>query len=352
MNIYTTYGNDLINYAKNKKLILNLKNSSSENNYSLIENENILKLCFNETLTILNEKGEELGEFVGKIRKSNLNTNPATLIVNLNSTNISEQGKEIGLSVITTTTANFRSYEEKWLQWYTEKSEMTRKTILISNKNNDRQVQIYTDLNDGELIDQTKNINLKKIKNLLTEGMNYVFLRYLAIIGFEGTIKNKTAVTIDGTLCKTIYECSLKDNYKINKVSIQVVIIKRVLQLKKSFKTSIIQMTTILTRLGYILQHSWGKNISKKLTINKSMRITKDGLVHYDTILHLKNNWEQDIRFKSMYLDKVSEMKIKYNTYIKNHKDVKDMIIDYIKAILLAKPDNVLQFSIDHFEQF
>lgn len=64
-------------------------------------------------------------------------------------------------------------------------------------------------------------------------------------------------------------------------------------------------MTTILTRLGYILQHSWGKKFDKKLKINKSMQITKDGFVHNDTKLHLKNNWEQDIRFKSMYLDKV-----------------------------------------------
>ncbi|XP_026822569.1 ciliogenesis-associated TTC17-interacting protein-like [Rhopalosiphum maidis] len=352
MNIYTIYANDLVNYAKKDEQILNLKNSNTEDNYSLIDEENISKICFNETLTILNEKNEEVGEFVGKIRKSNSNTNPATLMIHLNSTNISEHGREIGLSVITTTTANFLSYEEKWSQWYSEESEITRKTVLISNKNNDGRVQIYTDLNNGELIDQTKNINLTKNKNLLTEGMNYAFLRYLAITGFEGTIKNKTAVTINGTLCKTIYECSIKDNYKINKVSIPVVTIKRVIQIKKSFKTSIVHMTTILTRLGYILQHSWGKKIDKKLVINKSMRITKDGFVHNDTMLHLKNNWEQDIRFKSLYLDKVSEMNIKYNTYIKNHGDVKDMIIDYIKALLLAKPDNVLQFSVDYFKQF
>jgi len=41
---------------------------------------------------------------------------------------------------------------------------MTRKTVLISNKNNDGRVQIYTDLNNGELIDQTKKINLTKNK--------------------------------------------------------------------------------------------------------------------------------------------------------------------------------------------
>lgn len=102
------------------------------------------------------------------------------------------------------------------------------------------------------------------------------------------------------------------------------------------------------------------------------MRITKDGFVYNDTMTLLKNNMDQDIRFKSMYLNKIvsknvfqgmwfnliywlqfqSEMKIKYNTYIKNNKAVNDMIIDYIKAVLIAKPDNVLQFSIDYFNEF
>jgi len=65
----------------------------------------------------VNEKEEELGEFVGKIRKSNSNTNSTSLMINLNSTSIHEHGKEIGFSVITITTTDFLSYKEKWSQW-------------------------------------------------------------------------------------------------------------------------------------------------------------------------------------------------------------------------------------------
>lgn len=68
-------------------------------------------------MTILNEKENEIGEFTGKIRKSYTNTNSASLMINLNSTSISEHGNEIGLGVITNTTENFHSYEEKWSQW-------------------------------------------------------------------------------------------------------------------------------------------------------------------------------------------------------------------------------------------
>ncbi|XP_022160824.1 LOW QUALITY PROTEIN: ciliogenesis-associated TTC17-interacting protein-like [Myzus persicae] len=349
MNIYAIRAIGLATFMKTEKPILNLK--STEDVYSLIDIDNTSKLCFNERLSIVNEKEEELGEFVGKIRKSGSNTKPESLMIILNSTSIHEHGKEIGFSVITTTTTDFLSYEEKWSQWTSNKSNMTCKTVLISNKNNDGSIQIYTDLNNSELIDQTKNINLKYIKNLLTEGMNYAFLRYLAIMGFEGTINNKTAITINGTLCKTKYICSLKDNYKIKKIAISVVIIKRVIKLEKSLKTPVIRTITVLTRLGYILHHSWGKTINQKLVINKSMQITKDGFVYNDTMAHLKNNMDQDIRFKSMYLNKISEMKIKYKTYIKNNRDVNDMTIDYIKAVLIAKPDNVLQFSIDYFKE-
>lgn len=35
--------------------------------------------------------------------------------------------------------------------------------------------------------------------------MNYAYLRYLAVKGFEGTVKTKTAVTVNGRLCKAIY---------------------------------------------------------------------------------------------------------------------------------------------------
>lgn len=64
-------------------------------------------------------------------------------------------------------------------------------------------------------------------------------------------------------------------------------------------------MITVLTRLGYILKHTWGRTISEELKIKKSMRVTKNGFVFNDTLLYLREHWDQDIRFKSMYLDKV-----------------------------------------------
>jgi len=58
---------------------------------------------------------------------------------------------------------------------YSKESAMECKTVLVSNKNNDGKIQICTDINNGELIDQTKNINLKYIKVRLQIINNYNF---------------------------------------------------------------------------------------------------------------------------------------------------------------------------------
>jgi len=65
----------------------------------------------------MNKKEEELGEFIGKVWTCNLNINSISIMVNLNSKSVDENGDEIMMSVVTKTTDNFDSFEEKWSQW-------------------------------------------------------------------------------------------------------------------------------------------------------------------------------------------------------------------------------------------
>lgn len=97
----------------------------------------------------------------------------------------------------------------------------------------------------------------------------------------------------------------MEKKYEINKIEIPVVIIKRTIHKGNSPNASTPQMTTILTRFGYILNHSWGDTVSNKMVIKKSMRVVRNGHVENDPMVYLKNNWNQDVRLKSIYLDKV-----------------------------------------------
>lgn len=108
-----------------------------------------------------------------------------------------------------------------------------------------------------------------------------------------------------------LQECSLKEKYEVNKVYIPVIMIKRILYQDKFPKTSNIQLT-VLTRSGYMVKHSWGKITNKELMIKKSMRFKVNGCV-YNTMIYLNNKYkcgDQDIRLKSIYLDKVVSIRI------------------------------------------
>lgn len=87
-----------------------------------------------------------------------------------------------------------------------------------------------------------------------------------------------------------------------------MVIIKRTLR-RKSLRNPFNEMTTVLTRSGYMLKHSWGKKINNQLTIKSTMRVTKDGCTHDRSMLNLKRILEQDIRMKCMFLDKFVSIK-------------------------------------------
>lgn len=75
-------------------------------------------------------------------------------------------------------------------------------------------------------------------------------------------------------------------------------------------------MMTILSRSGYIIKHSWGETVNKELIIKSTMRVMSNGCVDYGTKLHIRKNWEQDVRLQSMYLDKVVRIIIKSYYYL------------------------------------
>ncbi|XP_050528153.1 ciliogenesis-associated TTC17-interacting protein-like [Daktulosphaira vitifoliae] len=278
----------------------------------------ISKICFKETLDIEDESGTHIGEFSGKIRESFSNCNTKSFTISIHSSKSTESHKEIEMSLFSNCTTNFQSFDEKWSQY-----NIRRKMLW--------HITIY--------------------RNLLTEGMNYAYMRYLAIIRYKGVINNYSAISINGILYKTTYICSVEEKHKVRNMNIAVSIIKRILQRHDSPQSPSIKMTSLFTQAGYLLEHTWDDNSSRKLVIKHCMVVLENGQVYTDSALRLRKYWDEDIRLKSMFLMKVSELKLEYKSYLKNNSEVKDMILDYIKEILIFKPEDVLAFSIKYFEE-
>lgn len=94
-----------------------------------------------------------------------------------------------------------------------------------------------------------------------------------------------------------------------------MVVIKRFFYEKECLKTPVNHTTTILSRAGYVLKHVWDNKPNEKLMVKKSMKITENGCVCDDPLRYIKINWEQDIRLKSIYSDKIVST---INIYVRN----------------------------------
>lgn len=56
-----------------------------------------------------------------------------------------------------------------------------------------------------------------------------------------------------------------------------------------------------------------------------------------------------DIELHSEFLMKKSEIQEQQNNYLAKHPELKTMLADYLQFLLQEKPEDVYQFTMDHF---
>ena len=55
---------------------------------------------------------------------------------------------------------------------------------------------------------------------------------------------------------------------------------------------------------------------------------------------------------KSKFLDRKEELKASHQTYLREHPEVKALLVDFFQFLLLRKPENVISFSSEFFSSF
>ncbi|KOC68582.1 Uncharacterized protein C2orf62 like protein [Habropoda laboriosa] len=183
---------------------------------------------------------------------------------------------------------------------------------------------------------QTKDLSFCANSKLISEGVNILLMRYLSLINYEGTLSFES-ITIDGDLTESNYI----DNF------LNIYTIERKMQREDG---AIHTIKTYLTSEGRILRHNW-LDAAYLLKINP----LADPKVPSKTIrieTPLKDRWKEDIEMFSKYLDMKSS-KIAENTeYLDDHPEIKQTISDYVQTLLVVKPQNVIDFTIQHFKVF
>ncbi|XP_076763629.1 ciliogenesis-associated TTC17-interacting protein [Xylocopa sonorina] len=323
--------------------LFNIQNCIPESLTDHIKRE---ALCFRESLMIcLKNKSIKDTNPIGCycILVESIGPEGQEFLVHVQSS-MSVDGHFGGSKVISTVTSKFHCLEEKRTEFVHDDG-LHEKIIFIGTKDNFYHVQlIRTCPCDNST--KTKDLPFHVNSKLITEGVNILLMRHLALMNYEGTLSFQS-ITMDADLAVSDYICTPAEHMELDGHFSSVYTIERRTQKEGEIINTV---RTYLTPEGKILKHNW-LNIPYILKSNpladprsscKTIKIEEP----------LKNYWIEDIEMFSKYLDMKSFEIAKHTEYLTDHPEIKQLIADYVQMLLVVKPENVIDFTIQHFKAF
>ncbi|XP_044763028.1 ciliogenesis-associated TTC17-interacting protein [Coccinella septempunctata] len=257
------------------------------------------------------------------------------------STQFNVDGKNAGSRLTSWVDRNLHTLEEKRTEYIIaqgkEENILDQKQlyIYIGKKHYDVRVQPAKDYCKKYCY------SFRRARDFLSEGANFILMRYLAIVKFIGQFE-LSSIHIEGGLCRNIYQCDGPLGGYINNEKMDLYKVYRTIVEECGI---IHRSCTILSLDGRIMKHDWEKcdyvlQINPIVSPAQKKRATM--------ILHFDEAWKHDLQLFSKYLDKKSAASFHMKSYLYDHKEIGSLINDYVQNILQIKPENIIQFT-KHF---
>nr|CAH8848654.1 unnamed protein product [Trichobilharzia regenti] len=202
---------------------------------------------------------------------------------------------------------------------------------------------------DGEIKSSFKNeIPNSSLSGLITEGADLIFQRILVkspssvpleVIGFDPDY-NLATVSYINLGERSIF---VGDNELFVKG------IQRIVHSKSCLPSS--WQNYFMDDGHLILRVQVGSPIIVKANTIPEL-FKKEEYLPKPIIPQISLNWEDDLELYSRFLDRKGEIKAQYLLYLRDHPEIRDMISDFIKSLLLHKPDEVVKYAVEYFKSF
>ncbi|GCB83719.1 hypothetical protein scyTo_0024178, partial [Scyliorhinus torazame] len=62
--------------------------------------------------------------------------------------------------------------------------------------------------------------------------------------------------------------------------------------------------------------------------------------------------WEDDMQLYFKFIDRTEALKADYNSYLRHHPELRALMADFLKFLLLRKPQDVVTFAAEYFAPF
>ncbi|OON16585.1 hypothetical protein X801_07601, partial [Opisthorchis viverrini] len=81
-------------------------------------------------------------------------------------------------------------------------------------------------------------------------------------------------------------------------------------------------------------------------------RFVQDQFLKQPEISRPEFNWRDDMELYSRFLSQKDAIKADYLLYLRKHPVVKEILADFLQALLMHKPDDTIEFAVEFFKSF
>ncbi|CAH8554887.1 unnamed protein product [Schistosoma rodhaini] len=206
-----------------------------------------------------------------------------------------------------------------------------------------------TESMNGEIIFSTrKQLAQSNILGLIAEGSDLVFQRILVKSAFSVPFE-VIGLDTDYNLATVSYINLGERNVFVGDSEISVRGIQRTVHSQKALPSS--WQTYFMEDGHMILRIQIGSPITIKANTIPEL-FKKEKYLPKPVVAKVSLNWEDDLELYSRFLDRKDEIKAQYLLYLRDHPEIHDMISDFIKSLLLHKPDEVVKYASEYFKSF
>ncbi|XP_006867924.1 PREDICTED: uncharacterized protein C2orf62 homolog [Chrysochloris asiatica] len=308
-------------------------------------------LLFSETLAMVSDTGEPLGELTIDVQKGSysdkLGIFSECLLVHAYSRGFLNK-LLCGNSVLGYISGKMEIMEQKSQEYIKFLVlPMERKTNLVRQED---QLAMTRVVKEGEEVKtEVTFFPWNSIAGFISEAANLVILRVMAWRQMVPSNARFLALDTEGKLCYSTYQALGFQTFQVGRQQAKVFIVEQTVHSEENIPMS---CQFYLFSDGHLAKRvqvgSPGCCIVTKMPI-----LREEDEIEPPPVFEAKPlPWEEDLELYSKFLDRKEELRLSHASYMRHHPQAQALISDFLLFLLLRQPADVVTFAAEHFGPF
>ncbi|XP_006892005.1 PREDICTED: uncharacterized protein C2orf62 homolog [Elephantulus edwardii] len=308
-------------------------------------------LLFSETLAMVSDTGEPLGELTIDVKKGKYKDEFGVisycLIVHASSRGFLDKllcGNSL-LGYLSEKLEIMEQHSQEYIKFLV--LPMERKTTLMRQED---QLAMTRMVKEGEEVKSERSaFSSNSLAGFISEAANLVMLRLMAWRQMVPSNARFLTLDTEGKLCYSTYQPLGSQTFQMGSQQEEVFIVEQTVHSEEGVPMS---CQYYLFRDGHLAKRvqvgSPGYCIITKMPILREEDEPEPPPVFEKKPLA----WEEDMELYSRFLERKEELRLSHSSYLRHHPDAQALISDFMLFLLLRQPADVVTFAAEYFGSF